>query len=341
MGDTRDLLDGESVEMKGSSATPYVLKNVGGVYSCTCPAWRNAGGPLDRRTCKHLKKLRGDAAEAERTGGATRPATAKAEKAAGPPLLLAHRWTPDVDPSGWWMSEKLDGVRAYWDGSRLISRLGNTFSAPDWFVAGLPGEKLDGELWIARKAFQRTVGVVRRQDRPKAWEEVRYVVFDAPEVPGPFEERYAAIEGMVSAATYASRLEHERCVSERHLTDEMDRVCALGAEGLMLRRPGSAYEIGRSSALLKVKRFLDGEARVVAHVGGAGKHTGRLGSLLVELPDGKRFQVGTGFSDAERADPPALGAVIVFRYQELSDAGIPRFPTYAGLRAEGGFVPES
>jgi DNA ligase-1 len=335
-----DIEDGDFVEMKGSSATPYVLRNAGGVYSCTCPAWRNQSLGLEKRTCKHLKKLRGEAAEAWRTGGAKPAPKGEGAETEGPPVLLAQKWTPDVDPTGWWMSEKLDGVRAYWDGSKLISRLGNAFSAPDWFVAGLPSEALHGELWIGRKAFQRTVGVVRRQDKTKAWEDVRYVLFDAPNVPGPFEERYAAIEGLVRGAPYASRLEQQRCASERHLTEEMDRVSALGAEGLMLRKPGSAYEVGRSSILLKVKRFLDADARVVGHLAGAGRHKGRLGSVMVELQDGKRFQVGTGFSDAERESPPPIGTVIVFRYQELSDGGIPRFPTYAGVRAEGDFVPE-
>src|SRR5437588_8475317 len=119
-----DLNDGESVEMKGSGARPYVLKNVGGVYSCSCPAWRNQSVPIERRTCKHLRKLRGDAAEEARIGGALpqRPA-ASAAKGEGPPLLLAERWDNVAGLSGWWMSEKLDGVRAYWDGKQFLSGL--------------------------------------------------------------------------------------------------------------------------------------------------------------------------------------------------------------------------
>src|SRR5262249_25649064 len=160
--------DGESVEMKGSGAKPYVLKNVGGVYSCSCPAWRNQSVAIERRTCKHLRKLRGDAAEEARIGGpAPQPVKAAAEgaEAAGPPLLLAETWDRVADVAGWWMSEKLDGVRAYWDGRQFLSRLGNLFHAPDWFVAGLPEVPLDGELWIGRKLFQRTVSIVRRQDK--------------------------------------------------------------------------------------------------------------------------------------------------------------------------------
>src|SRR5437879_3286425 len=149
-----DLADGESCEMKGSGATPYVLKNVGGVYSCSCPAWRNQSLPIERRTCKHLRKLRGDAAEEARIGqpaSAPAPRTAGAEvEKAGPPLLLAETWDNVLDPAGWWMSEKLDGVRAYWDGKQFLSRLGNRYHAPDWFVEGLPDVPLDGELWLAR-----------------------------------------------------------------------------------------------------------------------------------------------------------------------------------------------
>jgi DNA ligase-1 len=101
----------------------------------------------------------------------------------------------------------------------------------------------------------------------------------------------------------------------------------------MLRQPGSAYQAGRSPTLLKVKTFADAEARVVGHEPGRGRHKGRLGALLVELPDGVRFAVGTGLTDAERADAPPVGSTITFRYQELTDGGVPRFPSYVGVRA--------
>ena len=147
-----DLQDGESIEMQGSGKQPYILKNTGGVYSCTCPAWRNQSPGIEKRTCKHLRKLRGDAAETERVGNAfpvrKQEGDEDGDENQGPPLLLAHVWENDIDLAGWWMSEKLDGVCAYWDGKRFISRLGNEFHAPDWFIAGLPATPLDGELWV-------------------------------------------------------------------------------------------------------------------------------------------------------------------------------------------------
>ncbi len=335
--------------MQGSAREPYVLKNVGGVYSCTCPAWRNQSLGLERRTCKHLRKLRGDDAEATRVGAAASapprpkrdaPATGAgsglAAQGAAPPLLLAHSWENDVDLSGWWMSEKLDGVRAYWDGRRFWSRQGNEFLAPPFFTEGLPDFPLDGELWLGRKKFQRCVSIVRRQDRGAEWKQLTYVVFDAPAHGGPFEERL----GLLSSHFANTKLEwlvvhpHQPCRGVAHLKEELARVEGLGGEGLMLRQPGSKYEVGRSHTLLKVKSFKDDEAVVVDHRAGLGRHTGRVGALEVQLKDGTRFSVGTGLSDRERAQPPPLGTLITFRYQELSEDGVPRFPSYVGLRAD-------
>jgi DNA ligase-1 len=341
-----DLQDGESTEMQGSGAKPYVLRNSGGVYSCSCPAWRNQSVAIEKRTCKHLRKLRGEAAELERLGGALpqRPVKARTgtegegegDEDAGPPLLLAEKWDNAADLSDWWMSEKLDGVRAYWDGKQFLSRQGNLYHAPQWFIEGLPSVPLDGELWIDRKKFQRTVGIVRRQDKSDLWNEVRFLVFDAPAASGGFEDRLGFLKDALggSAAKFARQHAHERCKSIDSLRAELARIESLGGEGLMLRQPGSKYVAGRSASLLKVKTFHDAEAVVVGHQAGAGRHKGRMGALLVRLPDGTKFAVGTGFSDREREKPPAIGATVTFRYQELSDTGVPRFPSWVGVRVD-------
>ncbi|MCE9545459.1 MAG: DNA ligase [Planctomycetia bacterium] len=343
-----DLNDGETAEINGSARLPYVLRNVGGVYSCSCPAWRNQSIAIGRRTCKHLRKYRGDAAEQERIGSPppARAATGSdanddSEKAAGPALLLAHTWENDVDLAGWWLSEKLDGVRAYWDGKQFLSRQGNVFHAPDWFVEKLPKEPLDGELWLARKSFQRTVSIVRRQDKSDHWREIRYLVFDMPALATGFEERVKQLRECLTdhGCDFATPHDQTRCEGVEHLQAELARVEALGGEGLMLRQPGSRYEAGRSTTLLKVKTFHDAEAQVLEHLPGAGRHKGRLGALAVALPDGTLFSVGTGFSDAQRENPPPVGSTITFRYQELSDRGVPRFPSFVRLHADAKQVP--
>ena len=343
-----DLDDGESTKVKGSGSSVYSIRNVGGVYSCSCPAWRNQSIAVEKRTCKHLRRLRGDEAEDTRVGSTLeRKAIAKSESTtsasddAAPPLLLAHTWENDVDLTGWWMSEKLDGVRAWWDGKQFISRLGNRYFAPDWFVEKLPDVPLDGELWGGRKLFQRTVSIVRRQDKNDLWKEISYLVFDAPKLDAPFEARLDFIRDTLAdgRSPHARYHTHEHCRGVAHLREELARVEALGGEGLMLRKPGSRYEAGRSSTLLKVKTFHDAEARVIGYVAGAGRHKGRTGALQVEMPDGTRFAVGTGLSDAERDHPPAIGALITYRYQELSDGGVPRFPSFLRIREDDTPMP--
>jgi DNA ligase 1 len=346
-----DLQDGESKEIKGSGSRTYVLRKTGGVYSCSCPAWMHQSFALERRTCKHLKNLRGEEAERLRVTGPLAQGTAAAAAAApapaksasllpssgAPPLLLAHRWEAAVDPTGWWLSEKLDGVRAYWDGTKLLSRLGNTFVAPDWFLEGLPaGMTLDGELFAGRKMFQRAVSIVRRQDRSHAWKEISFVIFDAPSLDALFEARLDEVAAFIAkrSASHLRAHPHVRCEGIDHLRAELERVEALGGEGLMIRKAGSRYEVGRSSTLLKVKTFHDAEAVVVGHLPGTGKHKGRLGALECQLPNGTRFSVGTGFSDAERDHPAPIGSTITFRYQELTPDGVPRFPSYLRVRKD-------
>lgn len=336
------LADGEEIEVEGSSST-YTLQRLGSVYSCTCPAWRNQSAPIGLRTCKHLRAYLGDAVETKRIGAAAPQRTATTSRktttdddSEKPPLLLAHKWEHHHDPTGWWMSEKLDGIRAYWDGEAFVSRLGNKFYAPDWFISDLPADTLDGELWVGRKMFQRTTSIVRSGAQSDEWKKVTYVVFDAPNARGLFEDRLAHAKKVLARAKppHARWLEHVACEGIDHLKQELKRVEALGGEGLMLRQPKSKYHVGRHASLLKVKTFHDSEARVIGHAPGTGKHKGRLGALIVELADGTKFNVGTGLSDAERESPPRIGSVITFRYQELSDDGVPRFPSYVGERLD-------
>lgn len=345
--------EGEVKYVQGSGAKPYELKNTAGVLSCSCPAWRNQSAPVDRRTCKHLKRLLGEAAELARVAGghtvasndcgagcqehhaAEEAATRKLrpdEKAAlnGPPVLLAHAWDSDTDPTGWWASEKLDGVRAWWDGKNFISRQGNVFHAPAWFKEGLPASPLDGELWMGRKKFQQTISVVRSGDAGERWKQIRYAVFDVPTHGGTFEERQAALKALT--APYAFVLEHGRLDGIELLKATLAAIVAKGGEGLMLRRPGSKYEAGRSYTCLKVKPFVDDEAVVVGHEPGKGKHKDRLGALICRAKNGNEFNVGTGLSDKERGNPPPVGSTITFRYTELTEGGAPRFPRFVAVR---------
>eukprot|EP00743_Colponemidia_sp_Colp-15_P003388 GILK01003662.1.p1 GENE.GILK01003662.1~~GILK01003662.1.p1 ORF type:complete len:310 (+),score=38.56 GILK01003662.1:72-1001(+) len=255
-------------------------------------------------------------------------------------VLLAHVWSPTMDPRGWWMSEKLDGVRAFWTGSELLTRQGNRIHAPDFFIAKFPRCQLDGELFLGRGEFQKCVSIVRTQlrtdDLDARWKQLTYVCFDIPSERSSFERRLQALQKAVqeSGTQYLKALDQTVCQGADHLQTELLRVEALGGEGLMLREPRSRYMNGRSNTLLKVKRFLDAEAVVIGHEEGNGRNEGRMGALRVRGAKGMKFKIGTGFTDAERNHPPAVGTVVSYKYQELTVAGVPRFPAFIRVRPD-------
>lgn len=253
-----------------------------------------------------------------------------------PHLLLANVWNPSIDPTGWWMSEKYDGLRAYWDGQKLWSRYGNLIHAPDYFLAELPRDiVLDGELWIGHGKFEETMSIVRSERPDDRWNRVRYMVFDAPQAKGTFEQRMQFLRENVSEGNRFVRVvAQERCQGVTQLLAERDRVVRQGGEGVMLRQPESAYEAGRSPTLLKVKPYDDAEATVIAHEPGKGKFAGKLGALRVRADDGREFSVGSGLTDADRESPPPVGTVITYRFRGLTAKGLPRFPSYLRVRRD-------
>jgi DNA ligase-1 len=253
-----------------------------------------------------------------------------------PGVLLAKKWTGRGDLTCYWMSEKLDGVRAIWDGEAFWSRNWNPFYAPEWFKKKLPKNVvLDGELWAGRGQFRDTISTVRRKvPNDPMWRGITYMVFDAPMVNEPFEKRMRKLKTLSKKwPDFVQMVAQRLCVGEEDLTEFHRRIAQEGGEGVMLRLAGSAYETKRSSTLYKVKGFHDEEARVTGHERGMGRHLGRLGAYRATLlSTGAEFKVGTGLSDEQRANPLPVGTIITVRYQELTDRGIPRFPSFIGTR---------
>lgn len=254
-----------------------------------------------------------------------------------PAILLAETYAGQVDVSRYLASEKLDGVRAIWDGHSLRFRSGNPVHAPRWFVDALPKVPLDGELWLGRGQFERLSGLVRKEVPVDAeWREVRYMIFELPGAPGTFAERAAAIRALVRDAKlpWLREIEQFSLVDRGALERKLREVVKAGGEGLMLHRADAPYVTGRSDVLLKVKPWADAEAVVIAHQPGKGKYAGQLGALRVRAADGREFDLGTGFSDAERRDPPPVGATVTYRYRELTAGGQPRFASFLRVRAD-------
>lgn len=238
---------------------------------------------------------------------------------------------PDVDPSGFLVSEKYDGVRALWDGEQLRFRSGLPVHAPDSFTRRLPPFALDGELWLGRGRFELVSGIVRRHRPLEAdWQAVRYMVFELPGAAGTFVQRSQRIEETAQALAWpALQAVKQQVVADRaELQRRLQSVLALGGEGLMLHRADAPYVGGRNAALLKLKPLHDAEAEVIGHVAGRGKHTGRLGALRVRGASGAEFLIGTGFSDAQRASPPPLGALVTYTHHGHTAAGVPRFASF-------------
>lgn len=261
------------------------------------------------------------------------PVRAAAE--AAPALILAEVYRSGIDPAAYWVSEKLDGVRAYWDGQQLFFRSGHPVSAPAWFTRNFPVTPLDGELWLGRGQFERLSGIVRKTEPvDEEWRQVRYMLFELPGAAGKFSERKDRLVKLTAeaGAPWLQCIEQFRVNDRKALAAKLDEVVAAGGEGLMLHRADAAYTAGRSDDLFKLKPYLDREARVIAHLPGTGRLTGRMGALLVEEADGRRFRIGTGFSDAQRDTPPPLGSLVTYRYRGLTAKGLPRFPSFLRIR---------
>ena len=251
------------------------------------------------------------------------------------PLLLAETDNGQADVTLYLVSEKYDGVRAYWDGQSLRTRNGNTINAPRWFVKNFPERALDGELWIGRGQFERLSGTVRRQTPDNAeWRQVRYLVFELPQAPGTFRQRVQALREVLAAAgvPWLQAVEQFEINNRKALAQKLAAIVKAGGEGLMLHRADALYTTGRSDVLLKMKPWNDAEATVIAHQPGRGKYAGMLGALRVRTADGVEFLLGSGLSEANRRNPPPIGTIVTYRYRELTSRGLPRFASFLRVR---------
>ena len=262
--------------------------------------------------------------------------------AQAPALTLANRYHPGVDLGVYWVSEKFDGVRAYWNGQQLLSRSGHAINAPAWFTQGWPAETADGELWAGRRGFQQAVSTVRQQTPDDAaWRQIRFMVFDLPNHPGTFTQRIAAYRLWVvqRQQPWVQAVEQTRASDHASLQRQLLAMDRAGGEGLMLHRGDALYRAERSDNLLKLKTHEDAEAEVIGHTAGRGKYAGMTGALRVRSADGREFRIGSGLSDALRRDPPAVGTWITYRFRGLNDSGLPRFATWLRVRTDQDWQP--
>lgn len=259
-----------------------------------------------------------------------------------PEMILAKTLPENVDVRDYWVSEKYDGVRGYWDGKqrRMYSRNGTVIALPNDFAAQLPDISLDGELWIGRGQFERVVSVVRdEQPDDTAWKQVKYMVFELPDSQnqyGDFTQRMARIERITQHinAPNIQAVKQWRVRDRAELLRQLDTITQAGGEGLMLHLASAPYQTGRSDALYKLKLRQDAEATVIGYVAGTGKYVGKVGSLRVRTDDGREFNVGSGLTDVTRVNPPKIGTVITYQFNGLTQKGQPRFPRFLRVRVD-------
>lgn len=261
-----------------------------------------------------------------------------------PSLILLKEYQSNLAVKGWLMSEKLDGMRAYWDGEQLLTRNGHLIHAPEWFINDFPPFELDGELWIARDQFQKVVSIVRKKQPDAGWRMVTYQIFEAPNQSGGLLKRLSVLQRYVDEIPVS----HLKLIKQTVIKDPaeiqvaLQKVLALKGEGLVLRRGVREYHTGRSRDAVKVKWKQDAECVVVGYTEGKGKYVGQVGALKCQLmvnhfPALKTaaeriIKIGSGLSDALRKTPPLLGTVVTFQYIGLTQKGLPRFPSFLRVR---------
>lgn len=257
------------------------------------------------------------------------------------------------DYRGWLMSEKLDGVRAIWDGQQLVSKRGNPISAPDWFIQQLPPFAIDGELWSKRGDFETIASTVLTQTPDARWHQISYHIFEVPMQKGGLLQRLAVLEDWLQSHSQSNDLikvvDQIVVRSNQHLESYFDWLVSQGAEGMVVRKPSDDYSTGRLTHALKMKPLEDAECRVVGYTKGKGKYLGRVGALRCELlPEqlprlfaqlakGHRpveIKLGSGLSDVQRQTPPEVGTIVTFEYSGLTAKGLPRFARFKRVRLD-------
>ena len=250
-----------------------------------------------------------------------------------PNLLLLKSYSSDVNVTNWLMSEKLDGVRGYWDGKQLFSRSGKAFAVPKWFVKEFPPFEIDGELWTKRGDFENVISIVNKQTPHDGWKNISYQIFEVPNQEGGLLMRLEVLKKWLekNPNNFIKIVPQKVCKGSKHLKKVLSEVEAKGAEGLVVRDPNTLYVGKRSSSSLKVKSFQDDECMVTGYTKGQGKFEGLVGALVCEW-QGRSLKIGSGLSEEDRKNPPAIEANITFKYNGLTRYGNPKFPVFLRVR---------
>ena len=246
------------------------------------------------------------------------------------PNLLLLKTYKDQNVSSWVMSEKLDGIRAYWDGEHLISRGGKIIHAPGWFTKEYPSFAIDGELWSKRGDFEHISSIVRDKTPSNEWHQITHNIFEVPNAKGGLFARLQKVKPY--AGDIIKIIPQVPVISKENMMKFLHNIEKKGGEGVVVRNPKAPYIAARTSQALKVKSFLDDECRVIGYTKGKGRYEGKLGALKCQLKNATVFKIGSGFTDIQRVKPPEIGTIVTFKYKEFTKYGKPRFPVFLRVK---------
>ena len=251
-----------------------------------------------------------------------------------PDLFLLKTYDETKSVVGWVMSEKLDGIRGFWDGKQLLTRSGQKIAVPDWFIIHYPPFSIDGELWTKRADFEEIGSIVRRKIPDERWRKITHQIFEVPDQQGGLLDRLAILRDYLKTqANSPIRIIKQYPINQQNQVKRfLQDVTHKGGEGVVVRDPNTAYQTGRLNSALKVKKYLDMECVVENIVPGKGKYVGKMGSLLCKTKKGMLVKVGSGFRDIQRENPPPIGTVITFKYFGLTKKGKPKYPVFLRIR---------
>jgi DNA ligase-1 len=246
------------------------------------------------------------------------------------PKLLLLKTYKDQNTTNWVMSEKLDGIRAYWDGNQLLTRNGKKIYAPKWFIKDYPNFEIDGELWTKRGDFENISSIVRDKIPSRNWSQIKHYIFEVPNAKGGLFQRLEKAKTYQN--TYIKILPQIIILNIEHQKNYLKEVESKNGEGIVVRDPNVLYTNKRTSKALKVKNFKDTECTIIGYTNGKGKYNGKIGAIICQLSNQITFKIGSGMDDDFRNDPPKKGTIITFKYQNITKYGKPRFPVYLRIR---------
>jgi DNA ligase-1 len=238
----------------------------------------------------------------------------------------------DENISLWYMSEKLDGIRGYWDGKNLYTKNGKRLYPPKYFIKDMPSFPIDGELWTFRDDFENIQSIVMDKTPSKNWKQITYNIFEVPDTKGNFTTRVQKLKNYLKTnpSKIIKIIPQIVCKNKNHLNKYLNSIVKNKGEGLIIKDPNTNYHTGRSFHILKVKKYYDMEAVVIGI--NYRKNSTIMKSLKVQLKNKVIFNLGGGFSNKQRLNYPKKDDIVTFKYYGFTKLGKPKFASFLHIR---------